>query len=266
MNQYSVGHRHSAVSYMARRTAERNAQFALRHFSSGRSLLDCGCGPGSITLGLARHVAPGHVIGIDLEPSQVELARANAMAAGASNARFEVADVRSLPFADGQFDLVFCHTVLCHLANAEVAVSEMHRVLKPGGCIALRDIIARHCVYWPESAKLLRGEALIQKVISHSGGDPDCGLRLGGLLSAAGFSEVFMTASYDLPRTLEEKPGYFASEGDLLENSAMGDICVAQGWASKEELAEIAVEWRRLGSMPDTLFALPFGEAIGWKR
>jgi ubiquinone/menaquinone biosynthesis C-methylase UbiE len=265
MNKYSVGHRPSAIGYMARRTAERNAQFALPYFLSGSSLLDCGCGPGSITLGLARHVAPGHVTGIDLEPSQVELARANAREAGLGNTCFEVANVCSLPFADEQFDLVFCHTVLCHLANAETAVSEMHRVLKRGGCIAIRDIMASRCVYWPESAKLLRGEALLQKVISHAGGDPDCGATLGRLLHEAGFSRVFMSASYDLARTLEEKPSYFASEGNLVENSAMGDICVAQGWVSREELSEIAEEWRRFGNMPDTLFALPFGEAIGWK-
>jgi SAM-dependent methyltransferase len=155
--------------------------------------------------------------------------------------------------------------VLCHLANAATAISEMHRVLKCGGCIAVRDIIASRCIYWPESAELLRGEMLIEKVISHAGGDPDCGATLGRLLSDAGFSRVFMSASYDLPRTLEEKPGYFGSEGDLLENSAIGDICVAQGWTSQEELAEIAAEWRRFGDRPDALFALPFGEAIGWK-
>lgn len=265
MTSYSVGHRPSAVGYMARRTAERNAQFALPHFSSGCSLLDCGCGPGSITLGLAAHVAPGHVTGIDREPTQVELARTNASVAGLNNVSFEVADVRSLPFADEQFDLVFCHTVLCHLANPEIAVSEMHRVLKRGGCIAIRDIIASRCIYWPESAKLLRGEALLQKVMLHAGADPDYGARLGCLLSNAGFSRVFMSASYDLPRTLEEKQAYFAGEGDLLENSDMGDVCVAQGWTSREELAEIAAEWRRFGARPDALFALPFGEAIGWK-
>jgi ubiquinone/menaquinone biosynthesis C-methylase UbiE len=106
MTKYSVGHRPAAVGYMARRTVERNAQFALPYFSSGRSLLDCGCGPGSITLGLARHLAPGHVTGVDLESSQVELARANAREAGISDACFDVADVCSLPFADEQFDLV----------------------------------------------------------------------------------------------------------------------------------------------------------------
>jgi SAM-dependent methyltransferase len=265
MSDYSVGHRPSAIGYMARRTAERNAQFALPHFLRGSSLLDCGCGPGTITLGLARHVVPGHVIGIDLEASQIELAQANAREAGVSNVSFQTADVRSLPFTDGQFDLVFCHTVLCHLARPEIAIAEMCRVLRHGGCIAIRDIIASRCIYWPESPQLLRGESLLQKVMSHAGGDPDCGTKLGRLLSEAGFSDVFMSASYDLPRTLAEKPDYFASEGDLLEYSTMGDICVAQGWAKREELSAIAKEWRIFGSMPDTLFALPFGEVVGWK-
>lgn len=265
MTSYSIGYQPAAVSYMDRRTAERNAQFALPHLASGSTLLDCGCGPGSITLGLARRAAPGHVVGVDLEASQVEIARANAQAQGLSNVSFEVADACRLPFEDERFDMVFCHTVLCHLATPERAISEMRRVLKPGGCIAIRDIIATGCLYWPRNEKILRGEALIQRVISHLGGDPDRGIVLGRLLHEAGFNSVFMTASYDLARSLDEKQSYFTAEGALVENSAMADIWLAQGWASREELSEIAEEWRKFGSMPDTFFALPFGEAIGWK-
>ncbi|HTN96039.1 MAG TPA: hypothetical protein VL101_03595, partial [Nordella sp.] len=145
------------------------------------------------------------------------------------------------------------------------AIAEMRRVLRRGGCIAIRDIIASRCIYTPESAQLLRGEALMQKVILHAGGDPDRGAQLGRLLCEAGFRGVFMTASYDLARTPAEKPDYYACEGDLLRSSALADICLAQGWASEHELVEIAEEWRRFGNMSDTLFALPFGEAIGWK-
>jgi SAM-dependent methyltransferase len=265
MTSYSIGYQPAAVNYMVRRTVERNAQFALPHLASGCSLLDCGCGPGSITLGLAKRAAPGAVIGVDLEVSQVEIARASAEAEGLANVSFEVADIYALPFEDERFDMVFCHTVLCHLTKPERAISEMRRVLKPGGCIAVRDIIATGCLYWPKSQKILRGEALIQRVISHAGGDPDRGIALGRLLLEAGFSDVFLSASYDTARTLEEKRTCFRAEGALVENSAMSDIWLAQGWTRREELSEIAEEWRKFGDMPDTLFALPFGEAIGWK-
>jgi ubiquinone/menaquinone biosynthesis C-methylase UbiE len=76
------------------------------------ALLDCGCGVGSITLGLAAAVAPGEVVGVDLQPAQLERARALAAERGATNVRFEAADVYALPFSDASFDAVFAHTLL----------------------------------------------------------------------------------------------------------------------------------------------------------
>jgi len=64
----------------ARRTAERAAPFLLPHLRPGMRLLDCGVGPGTITFGLAQAVAPGEVVGIDLEATEVEQARALASA------------------------------------------------------------------------------------------------------------------------------------------------------------------------------------------
>jgi ubiquinone/menaquinone biosynthesis C-methylase UbiE len=51
---------------MVRRTVETNASFVPPHLRPGLSVLDCGCGPGSITVGLAGRVAPGQVVGIDV--------------------------------------------------------------------------------------------------------------------------------------------------------------------------------------------------------
>jgi ubiquinone/menaquinone biosynthesis C-methylase UbiE len=74
--------------------------------------LDLGCGPGSITLGLAEAVAPGEMVGVDVQPSQVAQAQALSAARGVMNVRFEVADVYRLPFPDGSFDAVSAHAGL----------------------------------------------------------------------------------------------------------------------------------------------------------
>ena len=86
---------------LAARTASREVAFFLSHLRSGMRVLDVGCGPGSITLGLAEVVAPAEVVGVDLQPAQVEQARALATERQATNVRFEVASIYELPFPNG---------------------------------------------------------------------------------------------------------------------------------------------------------------------
>jgi 2-polyprenyl-3-methyl-5-hydroxy-6-metoxy-1,4-benzoquinol methylase len=106
-----------------RRVAEA-AAFLLPHLKPGMSIVDGGCGPGSITLGLAEAVRPGPVLGIDIEPAQVERATASAAAAGIDNVRFEAGSVYALPVRDGSTDAVFAHAVLVHLDEPKRAPGE----------------------------------------------------------------------------------------------------------------------------------------------
>ena len=78
-------------------------------------LLDCGCGMGALTTSLAEWLAPGEVIGIDREPSQVEAARAWATEKGIHNVRFEIGNIYDIPYPDGSFDAVLSFTVLEHV-------------------------------------------------------------------------------------------------------------------------------------------------------
>src|SRR5512142_1845750 len=101
------------------RQAESHAAFFTPYLSPGMRLLDCGCGPGSITCGLAGIVAPGGVVGIDLYAKALDAAQS------VSNVRFQAASVYELPFPDGSFDAVFSHAVLEHLAEPLKALAEM---------------------------------------------------------------------------------------------------------------------------------------------
>ena len=116
----------------ASRTATSHAAFFLPFLNSGMTLLDCGCGSGGITLGLAEACSPGQVIGIDIGITEIERAISNANEKKCSNVRFEVASIYELPFPDETFDAVFSHAVLEHLQTPLKALTEMNRVLNPG--------------------------------------------------------------------------------------------------------------------------------------
>jgi len=105
---------------------------------SGMWVLDVATGPGEPALTIARRVGPrGLVVGVDFSPTMLRRARARARAIGVRNAQFHEMDAERLTFADLTFDRVVCRFGLMIMPNAERALAEMHRVLVPGGRVAL---------------------------------------------------------------------------------------------------------------------------------
>ena len=121
-----------ATQVMARRGAASHAAFFTPHLRAGMRMLDCGCGPGTITCDLAGIVAPAEVVGIDFDPKQVDAAVTHAAQEGVTNARFQTANVYALPFPDGSFDAVFSHALVDHLSEPLKAIKEMRRVCARG--------------------------------------------------------------------------------------------------------------------------------------
>jgi ubiquinone/menaquinone biosynthesis C-methylase UbiE len=129
----ALGYSATTIQMMAGRHASGNARFFLPHLRSDMHVLDCGCGPGSITIDFAEVVASGAVVGIDLAPSHIAWARAQAAQRGITNVRFAVGDILHLPFPDATFDAVFGHTILIQLPNPFSVLTEVYRVVKSGG-------------------------------------------------------------------------------------------------------------------------------------
>jgi ubiquinone/menaquinone biosynthesis C-methylase UbiE len=121
--------------------AERLAERATAGLANADKLLaiDLACGPGTYTRPLAARVR--HAIGADLTPAMVEKARAEAARDGISNIEFVCADIYALPFADSAAGIVSCGYAFHHMTDPARALSEMARVVQPGGRMAITDII-----------------------------------------------------------------------------------------------------------------------------
>lgn len=114
-NHYQFGYKDYMMNKIKQRTVEKEAGFLLPYLRNDMRLLDCGCGPGSITVGFAKYITEGEIFGIDIEPSQVEMTKKLALDLGVQNINLQIADIHDLPFPDNSFDVVFAHMVMVHI-------------------------------------------------------------------------------------------------------------------------------------------------------
>jgi SAM-dependent methyltransferase len=119
----------------AQATVER--VFAWMGSPKPRHILDLGCSSGMNALAFAKRCPAAHVWGIEPESQALEVAQAMAVSVGVTNLTVCRAYGEELPFRDHTFDLINCFTVIEHVQDVEVAISQMARVLAPGGVIYL---------------------------------------------------------------------------------------------------------------------------------
>ncbi len=253
------------LKYHGSRTADTHASWFLPYLKPGMSLLDCGCGLGSITMGFAKLLEPGQVTGVDMSDLQIKRAQERAAEAKVSNIRFEVADICQLGFADNSFDALFSHDVLEHVPEPGKALQEMKRDLKPGGIIGIRDVDWGGNLSAPDDGAFERILDIYESYLKSVGGDPRIGRHLGRLLFEAGLLEVRTTASYDFwgdPEGLE-----FITQIRISAFADAGFVkwVTERGLAKVEELETVISTMRSWQSLPGAFAAAAHCEAIGRK-
>jgi ubiquinone/menaquinone biosynthesis C-methylase UbiE len=262
---YTNGYGEEHRSFLSMRSALQDADFFLPYLRPGMQVIDCGCGQGAITVGLAEAVAPGEVVGIDRELSQIEAARIWVKEHNVANVRFEVGNIYELPFPDASVDATFAHTVLEHLSDPARALKEMRRVLKPGGIIGIKDPDYASMIH--ESSSPLTGEAiqLYRRVSEKNGASPYYARHQRRLLREAGFERTAGFAYAVGGGNDQMSPYFFAlSLRPWFHDPAFVDTARAQGWADQPQLAAMLQALEEAFTGPDAFFALTLCAAIGW--
>lgn len=263
--RYIHGHHESVLRSHSWRTVANSAAYLMPHLASGQRVLDVGSGPGTISIDLARRVAPGQVVGIDASAEVVEQANALARDNSLPNLSFAVGDVYALDFADASFDVVHAHQVLQHLARPVEAMHEIRRVLKPGGILAARDVVYGSTSWYPSLPALDSWLRALLSVHRANGGDPDAGRSLKAWARHAGFTSVTSSASMWCFATDAERDWWGSSWADRALESSFAAQAIETGVASLNDLRAMSEGWRYWASDADGWFGMPHGEIIAVK-
>jgi SAM-dependent methyltransferase len=257
---YTHGHHDSVLRSHRWRTAENSAAYLLPHLRRGMSLLDVGCGPGTITFDLARRVAPGLVVGVDLSADVIEEASHAARDAGLDAVDLVVGDFRELD--RGTFDVVHAHQVLQHLSDPVGALRAMGRLARPGGVVAVRDSDYPAMLWAPASEGLERWRGIYLAVTRRNRAHADAGRHLLGWAHQAGLSGARYTTSTWTYATRADRTWWAGLWAERITASALAVQAVDYGIATEAELADVAGWWREWADEPDGVFVVVHGEVV----
>ncbi|MDH6116562.1 methyltransferase domain-containing protein [Kitasatospora sp. GAS204B] len=260
---YTHGHQDAVLRSHRSRTAANSAAYLLPELRAGQTLLDVGCGPGTITADLAELVGPtGRVVAVDSSPEVLAQAAEYLAGRGLDNVVLAVGDIHRLQYADGEFDVVHAHQVLQHVADPVAALRELRRVVAPGGVVAVRDADYQAMTWYPELPELTAWLDLYRRTARANGGEPDAGRRLLAWARAAGFTEVTAGSSSWTYATAGERLWWGESWAERVVSSGLAATARERGFADDAELAVIADGWRRWAVDPDGWFAVLNGEVL----
>jgi SAM-dependent methyltransferase len=229
--------------------------------AEGWRAIDLGCGPSGILDLLADRVGPaGRVVGLDVDPANVALAREFAAERGLSNVEVTQGDARQTGLPSASYDLVHARTLLINIPDPAAVVAEMVRLARPGGWVAVLEPDGGGTVCYPPDPAWDRLGQIFLSAQQVDGADTFIGRRLPELLRRAGLAAVGVEAKADIYPAGHSRRTLRA---DLVRS--MRPKILAAGIASERELDEVDQAVREHLSDPDTLM-LPHLLFLAWGR
>lgn len=248
----------SVTKIYGERNAKTSSQYFLPYVTEAATILDVGCGPGTITADLAKLAAQGNTIGVDFSEDVVKLAATSF--SDITNLKFQVADANDLKdFADNSFDIVHCHQLLVHSPDPVKILKEFYRVCKPGGFIACRESSPAVVLSFKPDVPILR--AYWDRMLSFMptvGGNPQAGRDLETWAKKAGLgAEGGKLVATKSPIW---NPGHL-----LRVTGPAVDQALQWKLATREELDEWAEAWNEWENTKDHEWVYEAGEIVCWK-
>ncbi|KAI0084219.1 UbiE family methyltransferase [Irpex rosettiformis] len=264
---YTHGHTAAVLRSHTWRTAQNSAAYLLPYLTAKptATVLDIGCGPGTITADFASLIPQGHITALDFSEDVIQKAQMYAKEKGVvANMSFERGDAHALPFPDDTFDITHAHQVLQHVTNPVQVLREMRRVTKPGGIVATRETDFAGMIWYPESPGMTRWAETYARVARANGGEPNSGRRLLAWARQAGFdpAKVTCTSSCWCYATPEEREWWGGLWAERLLKSDFYPTAIKNGIATEEEIQGLSEAWVKWAESEDAWFSVPHGEII----
>jgi ubiquinone/menaquinone biosynthesis C-methylase UbiE len=248
---------------MRTRSAAEYADFVLPSVGPTDRVIDVGCGPGSITLGLAR--AAGHATGVDVDDAEFADARAYATEHGIANVEFVEGSVYELDVPDASYDVCTLFSMMETLDDPLAALAEVCRVLKPGGLLGASSIEYGGLILRGPDEPLLRRFYDLRLQIYAAQGDVHIhrGSELRGLLLRAGFEQVEAgTASFSYG-TEERVRTFGLGRAADCRDPWYVDGVTERGFATQDEIDSLEQAWLRWAASPESFASFAWGRATG---
>jgi ubiquinone/menaquinone biosynthesis C-methylase UbiE len=219
--------------------------------SAGARCLDLGCGPGAVTLAMARRVGPsGAVLAVDRDPAAVELATQRMTSAGVSNVSYRVADAYEYAAVE-EFDFVYSRLLLHHLARPGEVLRRMWSAVRAGGVVAVDDADFDGAFCYPPDEGFDFWRDRYAQVVRHHGGDPTLGRKLVSLFVEAGLPPPDMQVTQ---RVLRDGP---AKQVPMLTVQETAEAMIDAGIATRREVETAVAALAAFAADPTTIYAGP---------